>query len=130
MIWQDRCLVGVRSANGPLGGYAEFPGGKCNADERPRATAERECLEETGVTVQAAEELAVITHKYPHGTVELHFWQCRPVTDNTELLLSQPLSRGFSWVRREMLTRLAFPPANATVITKLTAVDCLPPGER
>lgn len=108
-----RFLVGVRPEGTPLAGAAEFPGGKCDPGETPAACAERECLEETGVTVTAVECLETRTHTYPHGTVEVHFWRCHPTT-MTESLLGT-----FRWVETKELASLPFPEANASVLQKL-----------
>ncbi|HET6422966.1 MAG TPA: (deoxy)nucleoside triphosphate pyrophosphohydrolase [Planctomycetaceae bacterium] len=110
-----RFLVGVRPEGTPLAGAAEFPGGKCDPDETPSACAERECLEETGVTVTAVTSLETRTHAYAHGTVEIHFWRCRPVA------MPESLLGAFRWVETNKLASLPFPEANASVIQKLLA---------
>ena len=108
-----RFLVGVRPEGTPLAGAAEFPGGKCDPGETPAACAERECLEETGVVVAALACVETITHTYPHGTVEVHFWRCRPITMTDSLLGT------FRWVEKQELASLPFPEANASVLQKL-----------
>lgn len=108
-----RFLVGVRPKGTPLAGAAEFPGGKCDPGETPAACAERECLEETGVAVTAEGCMETITHTYPHGTVEVHFWRCRPLTMTKSLLGT------FRWVEKQELASLPFPEANASVLQKL-----------
>ncbi len=69
-------LVGQRGADGPLAGYAEFPGGKCHPDELPHETARRECREETGLDVTPLELIEEKIFTYPHGEVHLFFWRC------------------------------------------------------
>ncbi len=112
-----RFLVGVRPEGVPLAGAAEFPGGKCSPGEAPATCAERECLEETGLTVTAVECLDTRTHRYPHGVVEIHFWMCRPI--EIQEVLSKELPGTFRWVDGRELPSLPFPEANATVITGL-----------
>src|SRR5688572_6701193 len=107
-----RYLVGIRGAEGPLPGRAEFPGGKCHAGESGRECAVRECLEETGLAVAAERLLLKREHEYPHARVDLEFWLCRPV---------DPMSvhdehRGYRWVTTPELSRLEFPEANAPVL--------------
>ena len=46
-----RFLVGLRPAGKPLAGFSEFPGGKVHSGETPAEAAERECREETGLSV-------------------------------------------------------------------------------
>lgn len=110
-----RYLVGVRDADGPLAGYSEFPGGKCRPGESPAACAIRETLEETGLHVTIAEPLFECRHDYPHGSLDLHFFLCRPAS-------GAPLAAdhcGFVWVDAFQLSELTFPPANQRVILKL-----------
>lgn len=107
-----RFLVGVRPDGVPLAGYAEFPGGKCEAGETPEACAVRECREEAGLAVEAVRVLDQRTWEYPHGRVELSFVLCRPVDDAEPLAL-------FRWVARGKLAGLRFPEANAVLVERL-----------
>ncbi len=110
-----RYLVGRRDTEEPLAGYDEFPGGKCQVSESPQACAERECLEETGLTVIAERLLLRRQFDYAHGSVDLHFWLCH-VTDEVELAEEH---RGFRWLDAETLGTCRFPEANARVIALL-----------
>lgn len=116
---RGRYLVGTRPAGGPLEGCVEFPGGKCRAGETSGLCALRECLEETGLEVQAVELLMHRVFRYPHGTFDLHFWLCHP-TGRAEV---QDDQRGFRWVRADELRTLKFPEANLPLIDVLS-----PPG--
>ena len=113
-----RILVGRRSASVPLPGRAEFPGGKCEADETPRSCAVRECREETGLLIVPREHLATVEHSYEHADVELHFWKCglSPGLPDQATATSP-----FRWVTFEELATLDFPAANKTVIEQLLA---------
>jgi mutator protein MutT len=97
---------------------AEFPGGKCEADELPRACVVRECLEETGLIVEATEQLATVFWSYPHGDVELHFWLCRCVGE-FEGALPPAVQRPFRWLPECELRQQDFPPANQSVLELL-----------
>ena len=112
---RGRYLVGFRSEAGPLGGCAEFPGGKCRPGETSGLCARRECLEETGLEVQAVDLLMHRTFTYLHGTFELNFWLCHPapraeVADN---------HKGFRWVPAAELRSLNFPEANQPLLDVL-----------
>ncbi|MFO1093498.1 MAG: (deoxy)nucleoside triphosphate pyrophosphohydrolase [Planctomycetaceae bacterium] len=111
----DQVLVGVRGDDGPLPGFAEFPGGKCQPGEAPADGAVRECGEETGLRVEIVELLDRRTFDYPHGSVDLHFFLCR-LADAREAV---PRHRSFRWVAASELRNLNFPPANATVVELL-----------
>ena len=112
---RGRYLVGFRSEDGPLPGFAEFPGGKCRPGETTGVCACRECLEETGLEVFAVDLLMHRTFKYPHGTFDLHFWLCRP----TARALVLDNQRGYRWVPGPELSSLKFPEANAPLIEHL-----------
>lgn len=108
-------LVGVRAENQVLAGKAEFPGGKCEANESPEDCSVRECLEETNLAVEAVSLLERKSFCYPHGEVDLHFWLCRLKSEST----SATPANGFRWIDLELLTDLEFPEANGSVIARL-----------
>ena len=113
--FDGRFLVGRRGTDGPLAGYDEFPGGKCRADETPAACAVRECREETGLAVVAVKLLLRREFSYPHGSVDLHFWHCKP----TDAAAETPLKGGFRWIGAAELSDLRFPEANAPLLELL-----------
>jgi len=115
----NQFLVGLRPRQGeggrvPLAGCWEFPGGKIEADEDPRAAAARECLEETGLRITIRDAYPTIRHHYRHGTLELNFFAATPL--DPQLTPQSP----FRWTPRQELAQLKFPPANATRIEILT----------
>lgn len=112
---RGRYLIGMRPAEGPLGGCAEFPGGKCQPGETPGVCACRECLEETGLEVQAVDLLMHRKFTYPHGTFDLHFWLCRP----TPRAVVADQHQGYRWVPATELKSLKFPEANLPLIDVL-----------
>ena len=69
-----RVLIAQRPAGKALAGRWEFPGGKLEPGEDPRAGLERELREELGVEVQDAHRLLRYRHDYPGRTVDLDFW--------------------------------------------------------
>ena len=116
VVEQDgRFLVGTRSGDGPLPGLAEFPGGKCRPGELPAECAERECREETGLDVRAERLLLCREFEYPHGTVNLHFWLCRPVRADDVAADHN----GFRWTAASALRSHNFPEANEPLLQML-----------
>jgi mutator protein MutT len=99
-----------------MAGLWEFPGGKCEPGESVSETTARECLEEVGVEVSVGELVHQVTHLYPHGLVELHYFRCRIRGTKTE----PDTDSGFRWVASGDLTRYRFPEANDAVIEVLT----------
>lgn len=102
-------LVGTRPAHLPLGGRAEFPGGKCAPQETPEEAAVRECFEETGLLVYPKRKLCEVVCTYPHDRVHLTFVECAPV-DQAE---PQP---PFCWIPIARLRECSFPQANEPVL--------------
>lgn len=115
--FESHYLVGVRGPDGPLPGYSEFPGGKCNDGETPEDCAVRECFEESGLRVTASRQFEQKTFTYPHGTVELYFVECRLI-DNVKIGSDH---NGFRWVPRKGLKQLNFPEANQSIIELINA---------
>lgn len=101
----------------PMPGYWEFPGGKCDPGESPADAAARECREETGMSVVIRGRRAVITHVYPHGHVELHYFDCEPGDPDIE---PDPGS-GFCWVPARELLAYRFPEANEAIVAELAS---------
>lgn len=113
--YQGRYLIGTRPPGASLAGFAEFPGGKCEPGEEPSVAAKRECLEETGVQVEVQQLLIRRLYEYSHGSVDLHFYLCRPLTEHSLELELQ----GFRWQSLSEMRRLRFPDANLTVLDML-----------
>jgi 8-oxo-dGTP diphosphatase len=115
--YQGRFLVGRRSEHLPLGGLWEFPGGKIEHDESPRAAAARECFEETGLRVHVSHCLLFHKQTYPHAEVTLHFLACQLL--DPEAVPHSP----FQWIARADLAKLQFPEGNRPLLERLLA-DC------
>ncbi len=116
VIQRDGALLVTRRLEGThLGGFWEFPGGKCDPGESHVECLEREILEELGTNVRVGPEIFSIEHTYPERVVELHFFECE-LTGEPSPLLGQEMR----WVPRAELHALNFPPADAALIEALT----------
>ena len=106
-------LICKRKAEMVLGGYWEFPGGKCDAGETPERCACREVKEELGVEVRAVRKLAIIEHNYPHALVRLHPFLCEWVSGEVQLLAVDDAK----WIDPKEAGRFRFPEANADLVS-------------
>ena len=109
----DKVLVGKRRSDADLGGFDEFPGGKVEEHESPERAAVRECLEETGLSIETDRRLEIVEHQYEHASVSLHFFRCSLLDS------SDNLKAPFRWVPVASLGECNFPPANESVIATL-----------
>ena len=112
---EGRVLIGRRPEGVPLAGMWEFPGGKMEPGETPEMSAQRECLEETGLTVAPHRRYLPQVHEYEHGAVELNFVWCLPHGS------SLALRDGYRWVSIQELSRYEFPSGNRRMIELLLA---------
>jgi mutator protein MutT len=110
-----KVLICRRKEETVLGGYWEFPGGKCDAGEAPEACAAREVLEETGLVVRVRRGLEVIEHEYEHARVRLHPFLCERAGGELRLTAA---AEG-RWVTPGELGAYRFPEANGGLVRGL-----------
>ena len=116
VLRDGKVLVGKRSTDAALAGFDEFPGGKIEKHESPECAAVRECLEETGLSIEPDRQLQVVEHQYDHARVSVYFFLCTAVPAGSRLDAPQA---PFRWVPVAALRECRFPPANDTVIQSL-----------
>jgi len=109
-------LIAKRREDSPHAGFWEFPGGKCRAGEPPAEALRRELLEETAVTVDAAEPLLCIDHDYPDAAVRLHVFSVRRWHGEAVGREGQAIE----WLPVSRLPSRSFPAANRAIVATLT----------
>src|SRR5205814_8578013 len=108
-------LLAQRPEGKPYPGYWEFPGGKIEPGEDPRAALTRELAEELGITVRAATPWITRVYAYTHATVRLHFFRVSAWDGEPQPLEDQAIR----WQRVESPDVSPMLPANAPVLAAL-----------
>ncbi len=122
LVWEEgRLLVQRRPPDGMLGGLWEFPGGKVEEDEGPRAALRRELREELEIEVEVLDELEPVEHAYSHFRVTLLPFHARRAS-------GRPRARAapeWRWAGPDELEELAFPTPNRRILARIDG----PPGD-
>jgi 8-oxo-dGTP diphosphatase len=108
VIRKGRVLVAKRTHNSHRGLLWEFPGGKMESDEDPKACLRRELLEELDIGVKVGEIMEVVYHRYERYPILLLGYRC-------ELKEGAPKALGcreYRWVGKGELKGLSMPEAD------------------
>ena len=96
----------------------EFPGGKIEEGEQPRAALRRELDEELGIQATIGDELARIQHEYPNGgMVELRFYIVREYKGE----LDNRIFKDIQWAEPKDLPGFDFLEADLTLVNDLAS---------
>ena len=108
-------LLAQRPAGKAYAGYWEFPGGKLEPGESPRAALQRELREELGIEIQRASPWLVQEFVYPHAHVILHFF--RVFAWDGQLVGHD--GQAFAWQAPGRYTVAPLLPANTRILAAL-----------
>ena len=120
VIEGGRVLVTQRKPGAHLAGAWEFPGGKVEPGEDPKAALERELNEELGIEARTLDILDVTFHAYEDRSVLLLFYEAerRPGSPEPRALDVAALR----WLTSAELVPDEFPPADVAVLKKVHAL--------
>lgn len=110
-----KILVTKRRADQAMGGLWEFPGGKVEPGEDPRAALAREMREEVGVEVAVGRPFEVVHHTYESFELLMIVFECRIVSGS---VTAREVAE-VRFVAPNELTKLAFLPADLPLVERL-----------
>lgn len=114
-----RILCAQRGPGRSLSGYWEFPGGKIEPGETPRAALQREIQEELHCTINVGSEVCTTHYTYDFGTVVLTVFRAT-VESGTPQRTEHTQLR---WVDPQLMPDLLWAPADAEPVALLSAAD-------
>jgi mutator protein MutT len=116
IVVRDRhILITQRKHDDALGGYWEFPGGKCEVGETLEQCLARELREEIDIVASPLQRLDTIEHDYPDAIVCLHPFICAHVQGEPKLIECQDAK----WIEPTALLDYKFPPANEALLARV-----------
>ncbi len=110
-----RILLARRTHGRDLAGRWEFPGGKVEAGETPRAALARELHEELGIEIEGVAPLIAVPQAYPHKRILLDVYTLDGWRGRPRGLEKQALA----WAPVETLATYPMPPADIPVVAAL-----------
>lgn len=118
IIRDGKLLVCQRTRHQTMPLKWEFPGGKIEEGEQPRAALRRELEEELGILAIIGDEVRRIQHEYPNGgAVELRFFIVREYQREIE----NRIFRDIQWAAPSDLPTYDFLEADLTLVNELAA---------
>jgi 8-oxo-dGTP diphosphatase len=120
IVERGRVLLTQRKAGAHLAGAWEFPGGKVEAGEDPRAALRRELAEELGIDAEVGEIVDVTFHRYEDAdkaVLLLFFLAAR--TDASPAPSAIDVA-AFMWAGETDLDPAKFPPADVAILSKVS----------
>ena len=119
LIENGKVLLSRRKQGSHLAGMWEFPGGKAEAGEDPRAALRRELEEELGIQTRIGEIVDVAFHRYDDAdkAVLLLFFEAERERGSPEPTAIDVAE--VAWCGIERLDPATFPPADVAVLAKV-----------
>jgi 8-oxo-dGTP diphosphatase len=121
IVENERVLVSRRKGGTHLAGAWEFPGGKVEPAEDPRAALSRELTEELGIDAVAGDIVECTFHHYADAnkSVLLLFFEAKRTATSAEPRAIEVAE--VKWAAAAELRDEDFPPADVAVLRKIRA---------
>lgn len=115
VIKRDNKIFATQRGYGEFKGGWEFPGGKVEPGEAPKAALIREIREELNTVIQVHDIIGTIEYDYPSFHLNLCCYWCSLVSGKLELLEHEAAR----WLRRDELHSVLWLPADIQFLEKI-----------
>lgn len=99
--------------------FWEFPGGKIESNEEPRACLEREIKEELSLVIDVQHQIDTYNYHYPTFEIELIAFAATPLNPDSEPLLAEHCA--YCWVPPKYLLAFDISPADVELAKRLAS---------
>lgn len=117
IVHDNRVLIARRGLGQKLAGKWEFPGGKIEAGETPKACLVREIKEELGVEIEIDGFFGESLYRYETGEIRLLGYKAKLVSGDLRATVHSQIR----WVKPDELGNYDFAPADLPFVEKLGA---------
>ena len=114
----SRQVFATQRGYGDWKGWWEFPGGKIEPGESPRAALEREIREELATQVRVGEQLGTVAYDYPAFHLSMQCFACEIVSGKLELLEHESAA----WLTAGTLRSVQWLPADIAILDKVESL--------
>lgn len=112
IVEDERVLCTQRGPEGSLSLMWEFPGGKIESGETPRAALQREIAEELECLIDVGEKITTTNHAYDFATINLTTFYCTLIDGSPRLTEHAAMK----WLERSALGSLDWAPADIPAV--------------
>jgi len=119
IVQNGTVLIAKRRADDALAGRWEFPGGKVEENETPRACLQREIREELGIHISVGEHLGDSVYHDAHDTIRLRVFRAKWTRGRLQINDHEEIR----WVGVDRLRHYRFAPADVCFVNRLISGD-------